>query len=230
MVRVNLRGGHLVKKATTAVNLGITLQSKLSWKDHISKIKEKAIKSIWALSSIKRSTFGGNYHTLPTILKAVIIPQLAYGALMWYTPTGEKGNKKTLFTQLVQAQGTEARLITGAFKATSDQAPNIKVHLTPIDLELDKTTIQTAARLLSGPLYHTLTEGRSTYVKRTLTPLENLKNTTENLLIAILTNSKEDRPILCVLGGALQASSFKAQRKEQSSYTINAWPQKHLCK
>ncbi len=35
---VKLRGWHLVKGATTAVNLGITLQLKLSWKDHVSKI------------------------------------------------------------------------------------------------------------------------------------------------------------------------------------------------
>ncbi len=64
---VKLRGGHFVKGATTAVNLGITLQSKLSWKHHISKIKEKAIKSIGVLSSITGSTWGGNYHALQTI-------------------------------------------------------------------------------------------------------------------------------------------------------------------
>ncbi len=105
----------------------------------------------------------------------MIVPQLAYGASIWYTPTGEKGNQKTLVTQLVQAQATGARLITGAFKATSAQALNIEAHLTPIDLELDKKTIQAAARLFSGPLYHILTQGRSTHVKRTLTPLETLE-------------------------------------------------------
>ncbi len=67
------------------------------------------------------------------------------------------------------------RLITGAFKATSAQALNIEAHLTHIDLELDKKTIQTAARFFSGPLYHTLTQGRFTHVKRALTPLENLE-------------------------------------------------------
>ncbi len=76
---IKLRGGHLVKGATTAVNLGITLQSKLSWKDQVSKIKEKAIKSIGALSSITGSTWGGNYYSLRKIFKAVIILQLAYG-------------------------------------------------------------------------------------------------------------------------------------------------------
>ncbi len=172
---VKLRGGHSVKEATTAVNLGITLQSKLSWKDRVSKIKEKVIQSIGALSSITRSTWGGNYHSLPKIFKPVIIPHFACGASIWYTPTGKKRNQKTLVTQLVQAQATGARLITGAFKATSAQALNIEAHSTSIDLELDIKTIQTAARLLSGLLYHTLTQGRSTHVKQILTQLETLE-------------------------------------------------------
>ncbi len=64
---VKLRGGHLVKGVTTEVNLGITLQSKLSWKNHVSKIKEKLIKSIGALSSITGSKWRGNYHALRKI-------------------------------------------------------------------------------------------------------------------------------------------------------------------
>lgn len=105
----------------------------------------------------------------------MIITQLTYGASIWYTPTGEKGNQKTLVTQLVQAQATGARLVTGAFKATSSQVLNIEAHLTPINLELDKKTVQTAARLFSGPLYQTVTQSRSTCVRRTSAPLEILE-------------------------------------------------------
>ncbi len=105
----------------------------------------------------------------------MIIPQLAYRASIWYTPTGEKGNQKTLVMQLVQAQATGARIITRKFKSTAAKALNIEAHLTSIDLELDKKTIQTVARLFSGPLYHTLTQGRSTHVNQTLTPLETLE-------------------------------------------------------
>ncbi len=86
----------------------------------------------------------------------MIIPQLAYGASIWYIPKGKKGNQITLVTQLVQAQATGVRPITGEFKVTSAQALNIESHLTTIHLELDKKKIQTAARLFSGPLYHTL--------------------------------------------------------------------------
>ncbi len=87
----------------------------------------------------------------------MIIPQLAYGASIWYTPKGEKGNQKTLVTQLVQAQATGARLIIGAFKATSAQALNIEAHLTPIDLKLDKKQFkQQPASFLGLSTIHSL--------------------------------------------------------------------------
>lgn len=63
-----------------------------------------------------------------------------------------------LVMQLAQVQALGARLITRVFRATSVQALNIEAYLTPIGLELDRKTDQTAARLCSGPLYHTLTQ------------------------------------------------------------------------
>ncbi len=169
---VRLRGGHLVQGASTAVNFGITHQSKLSWKDQIFKIREKAVKSIGALLSITGSTWGGNYFTLRKIFKAVIIPQITYGASIWHTPTGDKGNRKTLILQLAQVQALGARLIIGVYKATSAQALNVEAYLTSMALELDKRADQTAVRLCSGLLYRRLTKSRSTHPRRILTPFE----------------------------------------------------------
>ncbi len=61
---VRLRGGHLVQPASTAVHLGSIPQLKLSWKDQLSKIGEKVVKSIGALLSITRSKWRGNYLAL----------------------------------------------------------------------------------------------------------------------------------------------------------------------
>ena len=105
----------------------------------------------------------------------MIIPQIAYGALVWHTPSGEKGHRKALVMQLAQVQALGARLITGAFKATSTQTLNIETYLTPIKLELDKKVHQTAARLHSGTFYSTITQGRSTHPRRIHTPLEILE-------------------------------------------------------
>lgn len=113
MENVPRRLGHVVQGTTTAMNLGITLQSKLSWKDHISKIKSKAVKSLGALSRIAGSTWGGDFLAMRKIFKAVIIPQITYGASIWHTPTCEKGHRKTLVSQLAQLQALGARMISG---------------------------------------------------------------------------------------------------------------------
>ncbi len=102
-------------------------------------------------------------------LQTVIIPQLPYRASIWYTPKGEKRNQQTLVTQLVQAPATWLHLIIEAFKAISTQVLKIEAYLISINLEQDKKTIQIAARLFSGSLYHTLTQGWSKHVMWTLT-------------------------------------------------------------
>ncbi len=73
-----------------------------------------------------RVKIGGQLPLFWKIFKVVIIPQLAYGASIWYTPKREKGNQNTLVMQLLQAQATCARPITGVFKANSAQAVNIE--------------------------------------------------------------------------------------------------------
>ena len=90
------------------------------------------------------------------------------GASIWHAPTGGKKRQKALVMQLAQAQALGARLINGAFKATSAQALNVETYLAPIGLELDKKTDQTVARLCSGPLYHTLTQSRSLHLRQTI--------------------------------------------------------------
>lgn len=87
-----------------AVNLGITLQSNLSWKNHISKVKRKAVKTIGALSSIAKYTWGGNFLALRQIFRVVIVPQITFGALVWHRPSGKKRHCKALVTQLAQVQ------------------------------------------------------------------------------------------------------------------------------
>lgn len=96
-----------------------------------------------------------------------------------------------MLAHIHQVQASEARLTTEAFKATSAQALKIEAYLTFIHLEPAKKTVQTVqtvARLFSGPLYHTLTQSLSAHVKRTLTPLEILEKFYEKLA----ANSKDE--------------------------------------
>ena len=109
--------------------------------------------------------------------------------------SGEKGHCKTLVTQLAQVQALGACVITRSFKATFVLALNIEAYLTPIRLELDKKTDQTAARLCLGPLYSTITQNRSVHPKRLLTPLETLEKRHAKLLKSSISKLEKDKRI-----------------------------------
>ena len=68
---------HMNRKQNVDPTAGVRLraghQLKLSWKDHVSEIREKATICTGALSGITGSTWGGDYLAIWKIFKAVII-------------------------------------------------------------------------------------------------------------------------------------------------------------
>lgn len=69
-------------------------------------------------------------------------------------------------------QSKAARIITGAFRATSIPALNIEAYLTPMHHTLDKLVIESALRIAETPLYNLLLSTRGNQKNRRITPLE----------------------------------------------------------
>ena len=114
--------------------LGIIFDSKLNWDEHIKHIQKQATKSFGALTSLAGSTWGIGYTRLWQIYTAVIIPQLLYGCSVWYAPTAEDSNYRvTKIRKLTSIQYRAARIITGAFKATSGLALDVEAFLMPME-------------------------------------------------------------------------------------------------
>lgn len=107
-------------------------------------------------------------------------------------------------------------------RATSTQALNIEAYLTPMGLELDKRTDQTAARLCSGPLYSILTQGRSVHPRRLPTPLETLKKRHIELLRSS-TSEPEKRPAYIVASWWQPPTINIPSSKEQAIYPHNQY-------
>ena len=71
-------------------------------------------------------------------------------------------------------QSKAARIVTGAFRATSIPALNIEAYLTPMHHTLDKLVIESALRIAETPLYNLLLSTRGNQKNRRITPLEAL--------------------------------------------------------
>jgi ribonuclease HI len=131
--------------------LGVTLDTALNWKQHIQNLKIKISKSISALASLAGSTWGAGVTELRKIYQAVVIPQIMYGCSVWSIARdhGEGYTKQTI-DSLKTLQAKAARIIGGAYKATSGPALDVELHLLPVKHQIWKTSVGTVSRILSS--------------------------------------------------------------------------------
>ena len=139
-----------VRPSASSKYLGVTLDTALNWKHHIQNIITKTSKSIGALTSLAGSTWGASVTELRRIYQAVVIPQMMYGCSAWSVAheRGEGYTKQTI-DSLKRLQAKAARIIGGAYKATSGPALDIELYLLPIEQQIWKTSSETVSRILS---------------------------------------------------------------------------------
>ncbi|GFX95140.1 putative 115 kDa protein in type-1 retrotransposable element R1DM [Trichonephila clavipes] len=76
--------------------LGVLLDTKFSWKQHLSYISEKCDKLQRGLNRIARNTFGINFNVHSLIYKQGIEPFILYGSRVWGEALKRKMNSKYL--------------------------------------------------------------------------------------------------------------------------------------
>ncbi|KAJ6021670.1 reverse transcriptase [Penicillium herquei] len=131
--------------------LGFWLNRKLTFKDHQTKALIKANTTLQALRSLAGSTWGASVSTMRRIYLAVILPQMLYSVVAWYSPltTGIRQANITShpFTAI---QKRAVCLIAGAFKTSAAAALNVELHLPPIDIQINRIVKETALQLCMG--------------------------------------------------------------------------------
>jgi hypothetical protein len=110
--------------------LGVTLDSKLNWNQHLQKIIRKAQTTF----AVVRRIFGKKWGLRPSMVHwlytRVIRPSIFHGALVW----GSKAMQKTTTIQLGMIQRMACLAITWAMKLTPTAAMEMPLNLTPLDL------------------------------------------------------------------------------------------------
>lgn len=103
-------GTSTLEYVTAHTHLGVTMNSKFTWNDHIDVICTKASKRIYLMSALRYKL---NRNTLELIYKSYVRPLLEYGDIIY----GNSNNNQ--MNQLEDIQRTAARIVTGAKRCTS---------------------------------------------------------------------------------------------------------------
>jgi len=81
-IKVYLLNKHL-EQVTTMKYLGIIIDNKFKFSEHISYGAERCTKLIHRLSKSAKVSWGRKHEALKTIYKGTILPLLLYGAPVW---------------------------------------------------------------------------------------------------------------------------------------------------
>ena len=122
--------GKELKMLDEVKYLGVTLDSRLNWNQHLHKIIRKAQTTYAVVRSICGKKWGLRPNMVHWLYTRVIRPSTLHGALVWWS----KVMQKTTKTQLGRIQRMACLPITGAMKLTPTAAMEILLNLTPLDL------------------------------------------------------------------------------------------------
>ena len=84
----------LIRQVKTMNYLGIIIENKLTFKEHITQATEKCRKIIFALSKSAKLNWGLGHKELKTLYTGGIQPLLLYGAPVWAETIDKKITEK----------------------------------------------------------------------------------------------------------------------------------------
>jgi ribonuclease HI len=129
--------------------LGVILDSKLSWKDHIDHKISKATMAFWQCRRIMGSTWGITPKTARWLYCAVIRPAIVYGCIVWWTRT----NTKSCVRALEKVQRLACACTTGCFKTTPTAALSVLLDIPPLQTFVQAEAMSACYRLDRGGIW-----------------------------------------------------------------------------
>ena len=136
-----------IQPSPTCKYLGLIMDTQLRWRPHIDEIERKVSKTVTALSCLGNSTWGVRTKEMRTIYRGVAVPQMMYACSAWSNADwAGKGYTNRTLRKIQSLQGRGARVMSGAYKATSLPALDVEMHLLPVEQQIWKHNIEACGR------------------------------------------------------------------------------------
>ena len=129
--------------------LGVTLDCKLTWKPHITRITRKTT-ALMQCRQIVGKTWGIKPSVMKRIYTAMIRPIMSYACVSWAGGL----NKKYLVRKLTKVQRLAFLMISSAFPGTPTGALEILLNITPIEEFLLAEAVRGSYRITVSRLWH----------------------------------------------------------------------------
>ena len=139
-----------IKPSPTCKYLGVTLDTKLRWKDHVGTIGQKATRTVHMLGSLGSFTWSVRPQDMRRLYETTALSQMMYACSIWsITNLNDKKHGYTHKTvdALRSIQARAARSICGVYRVTLRVALNVETFLLPIEQQIWKHNVDVITRL-----------------------------------------------------------------------------------
>ncbi|XP_046145898.1 uncharacterized protein LOC123989236 [Osmia bicornis bicornis] len=137
--------------------LGVTLDKKLTWKNHVNKQTQKAISTYWAC----RRMFGPTWELKPRMVRwiyqAILEPIITYASIVWWTSMKRGVHKRTI----EKVYRIALLGITGALPTTPTMAMGALLDIKPPHLVVMATAWRAAIRLYQAEEWYQSSGGHT---------------------------------------------------------------------
>jgi ribonuclease HI len=174
-IDIYLNNNHL-EQVDKIKYLGIIIDSKFKFNEHIKYISDKRTKLINALSKSARISWGLRHEALKTICDGGILPQLLYAAPVWI----ESINKECNTVKYVRVQRIISLRKAKAYRTIPHKVLCILTGITPIYIKVQEVATQ-----------YNITTGRSTQ-KYQIDKAENPRNWLHPANIVSFNDTKDE--------------------------------------
>lgn len=130
--------------------LGVIIDKRLSWKQHVDYICDKACRVFWACRRTFGKTWGLKPKTLYWVYTTVIKPVIIYAALVWWPRT----KLVSCESQLSKVQRLACMGITGAIRTAPTAAIEVLLGLPPLQIVIEAEARLGLYRLVCNGLWN----------------------------------------------------------------------------
>jgi hypothetical protein len=134
--------GQEIAFTNTVKYLGVLLDPKLNWKQHLIDKRKKFYSLMWVCMRAIGRTWGINSNIALWMYKAILLPKLMYAAIVWW-PMVSRVETRNLLRSL---QGNHLRAAVGAMKTTFTDALEVALYQASLDLAAIEAAGLTAHR------------------------------------------------------------------------------------
>lgn len=132
--------------------LGVWLDPKLTWKEHIAHAARKGSAASEAAARLATSTRGPSTRHTRLLYTAIARPTLSYGVQEWGMKADGRPLPQSTLAPLIKIQNKCLRQITGAYKRTPRVLLERETYIQPFTLYAETITNQAAAESQRYPV------------------------------------------------------------------------------